>query len=67
LGNTKTKLCEGYANIADCIEMTVEKLKKQNDRHLANEFIDEYAKGRKSLFAWILEDAKTEANPKPYS
>jgi hypothetical protein len=67
LGNTKTKLCEGYASIVDCIEMTVEELKKHNNKHHANEFFEEYVKGRKTLFVWILEEVETAKNPGKYS
>lgn len=47
--------------------MTDQELKKHNDKHQANAFIDKYAKGKKTLFAWVLEDIEAEANPKPYS
>ena len=29
------------------VEMTIEELKKHNDKHQANDFIDAYAKGEK--------------------
>ena len=67
VGNTKTKNYEEYATIIDSIEMTVQELKKHNEKHQANAFIDKYAQGRKTLFVWILQDVKVEANPKPYS
>ena len=67
LGNKKTKCSVGYARIVDSVEMTIEELKKHNDKHQANEFLDKYAKGRKTLFAWVLEDVETEPNPKRYS
>jgi hypothetical protein len=67
LGNTKTKRCVGYARIADSIEMTVEDLKAYNNKHQANDFLEEYANGRKTLFAWILEDMQVELKPKSYS
>ena len=60
LGNTKTKCCVGYATLIDSREMTIEELKKHNDKHQANDFIDKYAKGIKgqkeriTLFAWVL-------------
>ena len=45
-------------------------LKKYNDKHRANDFIDGYAKGgkgqkeRKTLFAWVLKEAvRTESKP----
>lgn len=56
-----------YARIVDSIEMSVEELKKHNNKHQANEFLEKYADGRKTLFAWILEDVEVEAKPKPYS
>ena len=67
LGNMKTKCVEGYCTIVGSKEMTVEDLKKHNDEHQANYFIDEYAKGRKTLFIWVFEDVEVEPNPKPYS
>lgn len=66
-GNIKTKNYEGYATITDSLEMKLQELKKHNDKHQANAFIDKYAKGRKTLFAWVLEDVETEPNPKPYT
>jgi ASCH domain len=62
-GNTKIKRCVGYARIVD----SVEELKKYNDKHQANDFLEKYAKGRKTLFAWILENVEIEAKPNPYS
>jgi predicted transcriptional regulator len=67
LGNTKTKRVVGYATIVDSFEMTVEELKKYNDKHQANDFLDKYFDGRKILFAWVLEDIKVETKPKSYS
>ena len=67
LGNTETKKIEGYATIMDSIEMTVQELKEHGDKHQANDFLDGYANGRKTLFAWVLKDIKIESNPKPCS
>lgn len=67
LGNTKTKKCEGYATIVNSIEMSIDELKKHNDKHQANDFIDKYAGDRKSLFAWVLTDVEVEPDPKSYS
>lgn len=67
LGNTKSKTYEGYANITDCIELSVKDLKKFGDKHQANEFIEKYADKRETLFAWVLSDIVIETNPKPYS
>ena len=47
LGNTKTMCYVGYATLTDSIEITIEELKKYNDKHQANDFIEKYAKGRK--------------------
>jgi hypothetical protein len=49
LGNMKTKRVVGYAKIVDTIEMTVEDLKKCNDKHHANDFVDKYANGRETF------------------
>lgn len=67
LGNTKSKTHVGYATIVDSFEMTLEDLKKHNDKHQANDFLDGYAKDRKTLFAWVLESIESEPKPKPYS
>jgi hypothetical protein len=67
LGNKKIKCIVGYARIVDSVEMTVEELKKHNDKHQANNFLDKYARGRKSLFAWILEEVEVEPRPTRYS
>ena len=72
LGNTKTLCCVGYATLIDSVEMTVEELKKHNDKHQANDFIEKYAQGRKGqkrrkkLFAWVLKDV-VKTKPKRYS
>ena len=67
LGNKDIKRVVGYAKIVDSFERAVEDLKKQNDKHQANDFLDKYANGRESLFAWVLEDIEVEPNPRPYS
>jgi len=41
-------------------------LKKHNNKHQANDCIDKYANGRKTLFAWVLEDIEREPKPKHY-
>ena len=67
LGNTKTKHVVGYATIVDSVEMTVEEMKKHHNKHQANDFLDKYARGRETLFAWVLDDVQFKAKPKPYS
>ncbi len=67
LGNTRTRRIVGYAKIAGSFEMTVEELKKHNDKHQANDFLDEYGEGRKTLFTWVLANVKEEIKPKLYS
>jgi hypothetical protein len=67
LGDTKTKRYIGYARIVNSIEMTIEELKKYNDKHQANDFLGKYAEGRKTLFAWVLENVEIEEEPKSYS
>ena len=72
LGNTKTRCYVGYATLIDSREMSIEELKKHNDEHQANDFIDRYAKGRKgqkerkTLFVWVLKDV-IKTKPKRYS
>lgn len=48
LGNTRTMCYVGYATLSDSIEMSIAELKKYHDKHQANDFIDEYAKGKKT-------------------
>jgi predicted transcriptional regulator len=67
LGNKEKKRVVGYAKIVDSMERTVEDLKKHNDKHQANDFIDMYANGKETLFAWVLEEIEVEPNPRPYS
>jgi hypothetical protein len=67
LGNKEIKRVVGYAKIVDSIEKTLEDLKKHNDKHYANDFIDKYANERKTLFAWVLEDIQIETEPKFYT
>jgi len=67
LGNKKIKRVVGYAKIVDSIEMSVEDLKKFNNKHQANDFLDKYSNGKRTLFAWVLEDIESEAQPKVYS
>jgi hypothetical protein len=67
LGNKEIKRVVGYAKIVDSVEMTLEELKKHYDKHQANDFLDRYANGRDTLFAWVLEDIEVEITPKPYS
>jgi hypothetical protein len=67
LGNTKTKLVAGYVTIVDSIEMPIEQLKKYNDKHQANDFLDSYAKKSKTLWAWKLTNIEVEPKSIPYS
>jgi hypothetical protein len=67
LGNMKTKSVVGYAKIVDSIQMKVKDLKKNNDKHQSNDFIEKYANGKETLFAWVLEEIEIEPNPQPYS
>jgi hypothetical protein len=67
LGNIKTKCYVGYATIAGSFEMSIEELLQNSEKHQANDFITQYANGRKTLFAWVLSDIKVEHAPRPYS
>jgi hypothetical protein len=67
LGNTKIKCYVGYATIVDSVEMKISELFKHNEKHQANDFIKQYAKGRETLFIWVLKDIKAEHEPKTYS
>jgi hypothetical protein len=63
----KIKHCVGYAIITDSVEITIEELKKYNNRHQSNDFLEENAQGRKTLFAWVLDDVRTREDYRPYS
>ena len=67
IGNKEIKRVVGYAKIVDSVEKTLEDLKKHNDKHQANDFIDKYANGRETLFAWVLEDVEIELHPTHYT
>ena len=67
LGNTKTRQCVGYARIITSFEMPLEGLKRHNDKHRANAFLDQYAKERQTPFVYVLADVEAEPEPKPYS
>jgi hypothetical protein len=47
--------------------MPLEELKRHNDKHRANAFLDQYAKERQTLFVYVLADVEAEPEPKPYS
>jgi hypothetical protein len=66
LGSTKTKNIEAYATIAEIKKMTVPEMKKHNDKHYANDFIDKLWKDREKLYAFVFSDVKRNPNPKPY-
>jgi hypothetical protein len=51
---------------ANCL-IIMDELRKHNDKHQANDFLDKYAKGRKTLFVWVLDDIDVETEHKPYS
>jgi hypothetical protein len=66
LGNTKSKLIEGYATVSDIKKMTVPEMKKHNDKHLANDFIDKRWKDRPLLYAFVLSDVEPSLEGKAY-
>ena len=67
LGNKEIKRVVGYAKIVGSVEMTLDDLRKHNDKHQANDLIDHYANGRLTLFAWVLEEVEIELHPKHYT
>jgi predicted transcriptional regulator len=67
LGNTRTKKVEGYAYLKCCVEFPVDEMKKLSNLHQATEFIDEYAVGRKTLYAYELTNVRREPKPFAYS
>jgi hypothetical protein len=58
LGNTKTKLVEGYADISEVKKLTVQEMKRHNDQHFGNDFISERWSDRDWLYAFVLANAK---------
>jgi hypothetical protein len=66
LGNTKSKKIEGYATISEIRKMTVPEMKKHNDKHYANDFIDKRWKDREWLYALVLSDVKPNPKQEPY-
>ncbi len=66
LGNTKTKLIEGFATVSEVKKLTVSEMKKHNDKHLANDFIEKHWKNRKWLYAFVLSNVTRNPNPLPY-
>lgn len=56
LGNTGTRLIEGFATVAEVKKLTTSEMKKYNDKHLANDFIEERWNDRPWLYAYVLSD-----------
>jgi hypothetical protein len=71
LGNTKTKLIEGYATVSDIKKMSVAEMKQYNEKHLASDFIDGYVSKRKKpvehLYAFVLTDVVANVKVKAYT
>lgn len=61
LGNTKTKLIEGYATVVDVKKKTPNEMKRYNDKHFADDFIDKHWSDRPWLYALVL--AEVECKP----
>jgi hypothetical protein len=66
LGNTASKLIEGYATVSDIKKMSVAEMKKHNDKHLANDFIGKRWKDRPCLYAFVLTDVKSSSEGLAY-
>ncbi len=69
LGNTKTKMVEGYCRITASQEISLESFKtpEMMNRTLVHpKLIDEYANGRDTLWSWLLRFVQKEPNPYPY-
>ncbi len=70
LGNSKTKLIEGYATVSDIKKKSVAEMKQYNDKHLASDFIDDYVSKRKKpvkhLYALVLIDVINNCERKAY-
>lgn len=63
LGNKKIKRCVGYATIVDSLEKSLDELEQYSSKHQANDFLRKYAKGRDTLYAWVLDDIEVEPEP----
>lgn len=66
IGNTKTKLVEGYAVVSDIKKMTVPEMLKYNDQHFANDFIIERWGNREALYAFVLSNVTENTFKRPY-
>ena len=56
LGDTKTKLIEGYATVSEVKKLTVAEMKQHNDKHLANDFIEKQWNDKPWLYAFVLSE-----------
>lgn len=66
LGNTKTKLIEGYATVADVKKKTVAEMMMFEDRHFANDFIAKRWSDRSWLYAFVLSDVESASKKERY-
>jgi hypothetical protein len=56
IADTTLKRIVCFAKIVNCQELTLAELMQHNDKHLAKDFIGQYAGDRKTLYAWVLAD-----------
>jgi len=66
LGNTRTRLIEGFATISEIKKLHVAEMKKYNDKHLANDFITKRWNDRPWLYAFVLSQVINNPNPVSY-
>ena len=58
LGNTGSRMIEGFATISEIKEKTVPEMMKHNDKHFANDYIIDKWKNRPCLHAFVLSKVK---------
>lgn len=56
MGNTDTRLIEGFATVVEVKKLTTAEMKRHNNMHLANDFIEERWNDRSWLYAYVLSD-----------
>jgi hypothetical protein len=66
LGNTGTKLVEGYATVSEVKKMTVPEMMRHNEKHFANDFILQRWSDREWLYAFVLSEVTVNPFGVPY-
>lgn len=66
LGDTTSRLVEGYACIVAIKKMTVKEMMKHNDEHFANDYIEKQWKNREWLYALVLSKVESNTQEEAY-